>query len=104
MDELELATEIRKRYEVVEKTLAMNFDQLNHSEKLPSSYVDQETLMKDNEEFEKLRIDFQEDIIQINKKIKQIKDIKFIKKAAKNMFETSNVSGFSSYSGETLIG
>lgn len=40
MEEAELREEIRRRYDVVEKIAVMDFDQLNHQEKIMSSMID----------------------------------------------------------------
>ena len=90
MESTELRQEIRKRYEVVEKTLCMDFGQLNHHKEKESfpNETEMEMVMKDNEEFEQLRIANIEEIISINKKIKYKKNIKKIKKEAiKNMID-----------------
>lgn len=90
MEVNELREEIRKRYEVVEKTTVMDFDQLNgHKEKLfHNSEAEMELMMKDNEEFEQLRMQHIDDVIGLNKKIKHKNDMKKIKKEAmKNMIE-----------------
>jgi hypothetical protein len=48
----ELREEILKRYEVVEKTTAMDFGQLNQEKIYHSSDAEMEMIMKANEEFE----------------------------------------------------
>jgi hypothetical protein len=91
MDFSELREEIRKRFEVVEKTVGMDFGSLNHHNKdslYHTSDAELELMMKDCEEFEQLRLQHIDDVIALNKKIKHKKDMKKIKKATmKSMIE-----------------
>eukprot|EP00347_Sterkiella_histriomuscorum_P001022 403373639 len=86
----ELEEEIKRRYEVVEKTAVMDFDQLSKNDKIMSQSVDQELMLKDLEDFEQLRVSMIEDIEVVNKRLSYKKNLKIIKKAAmKFMIEDS---------------
>ena len=87
LGELEFKEEILRRFEVIEKTGALDFDYLNHN-KTYGSFIDQETDQKDQEEFEQLRQELIGDVLMLNKKIKHKFDMKKIKKEVmKNMVE-----------------
>lgn len=88
MEGIELREDILKRFEILEKTATMDFDQLHLQEKILMSSIDQELMLKDLEEFELLRSLLNDEILSINKRLSYKKSLKKIKREAyKHMVE-----------------
>ena len=92
-----------KRFEVVEKTTCMDLGSLNH-EKNFGCHKDEETNLKEMEEFDQLRLQMVDEVIMINKKLKYKADFKKIKKETmKNMIEGPPISQLSLSSKEPQV-
>lgn len=89
-----------KRYEHVEKTTGLDLGSLNH-EKAFGYTIDEELDLKEQQEFDQLRLTLMDEILVINKKLKYKADLKTIKKATmKNMIEGPPIYSLSLSSGK----